>query len=160
MAETKNAGLQLCSVRAGDGLFGIDTRKIREVLGDAHPQRVPLAPQCIAGVMAYRGEMLTVVGLRSLLGLAEREGRNRVLVLEDDEVGEPFGLLVDEVGGVVSVAEGAMESNPATLGEREMALLNGVTKTPAGLMARLEAARLRPSEAARGGSAQERAVAR
>ncbi len=51
--------------------FGIDTRKIREVLGERDLQRVPMAPAFIAGVVPYRGEVLTTVNLRALLGLGD-----------------------------------------------------------------------------------------
>lgn len=143
--------MQLCCVRVGDGVYGIDTREIREVLGDARPQRVSLAPEYIAGVLAYRGEVLTTVTLRALLGLEERPDRNRVLVLGDGELGEALGLLVDEVGGVVNLTENAMEKNPVTLGSRGAALFDGVFKMETGLMVRLNPQRLRPTELARSG---------
>ncbi len=44
--------LSLCSLRIGNALYGIDTRLIREVLGNTVPQRVPLAPDYIAGASA------------------------------------------------------------------------------------------------------------
>jgi purine-binding chemotaxis protein CheW len=148
-AETRREDVQLCSVYVGGELFGIDTRAVREVLGEASVQRVPLAPQCIAGVVAYRGEMLTAVGLRVLLGMEPHAGKDRVLVLEDRELDEPFGLVVDDVGGVVNVPDGAMKSNPATLDRRAAALLDGVCRTGMGLMARLDIGRLQPLEAVR-----------
>ena len=61
--------VSLCSLRAGTGLYGVDTPQIREVLGPSVPQRVPLAPEYIAGVVPYRGEVLTTVSFRALLGL-------------------------------------------------------------------------------------------
>ena len=66
--------VSVCSLRAGTGLFGIDTREIREVLGATVPQRVPLAPEYIAGVVPYRGEVLTTVCFRMLLGLERWAG--------------------------------------------------------------------------------------
>ena len=79
-AETRaDAGgtVSICSLRVGTGLFGIDTRQIREVLGTTAPQRVPLAPEYIAGVVPYRGDVLTTVSFRALLGL-ERMGRDEL----------------------------------------------------------------------------------
>ena len=150
-SETKNVTIQLCSVRAGAGLYGIDTRAIREVLGNSVPQQVPLAPAHIAGVLTYRGEVLETVSLRTLLGLGIQTGRDRVLVLEDSEIGERFGLMVDEVGGVVSVAADAIERNPVALDARGEAIFDGIVRTKTGLMVRLNAERLRPMELARSG---------
>jgi purine-binding chemotaxis protein CheW len=137
--------VSLCSLRAGAGLFGIDTRQICEVLGRTTPQCVPLAPGYIAGMAPYRGEVLTTVSLRALLGLDVWAGVNCVLVLDDEENGERFGLMVDGVGGVVTMAADALEPNPAGLDARSLALFDGAYRTDAGLMVRLEPGRLRPS---------------
>jgi len=133
----KGDAVSLCSLRAGPGLFGIDTRQIREVLGKTTPQRVPLAPAYIAGVVPYRGEALTVVSLRSLLGFPQWAGANCVLVLDDEEHEERFGLMVDGVGGVVTMASDALEANPSALDARSMALFDGAYRMQTGLMARL-----------------------
>jgi purine-binding chemotaxis protein CheW len=142
--------VSLCSLHSGPGLFGIDTREIREVLGATTPQRVPLAPQYIAGVVPYRGEVLTTVCLRALLGLEMPTGPCAVLVLEDDD-GEHFGLMVDSVGGVVKMAQDALETNPSGLDPRSMALFDGAYRMPSGLMVRLDPLRLRPSRLAESG---------
>ena len=82
--------LSLCSLMAGGRLFGIDTRMIREVLGKARLNRVPLAPAYIGGVLAYRGEVVTAVSLRALLGGPAAEGTRCVLVLDGDQNEERF----------------------------------------------------------------------
>ncbi len=134
----------LCSFQTGDEWFGIDTRKIREVLGELEVQRVPMAPAFIAGVIPNRGDVLTTLNFRALLGLPEREGQHPVLVLEDEEQGERFGLMVDAVGGVVTVRGRMLEQNPSTLAYRGKALFDGVYKMPMGLLIRIEPSKLRP----------------
>jgi len=143
--------VSLCSLRAGAGLFGIDTRQIWEVLGKTVPQSVPLAPGYIAGVVPYRGEALTTVSLRALLGLDVWAGVNCVLVLDDEENGERFGLMVDGVGGVATMAADALDANPAGLDARSLALFDGTYRTDAGLMVRLEPGLLRPSRLGQSG---------
>jgi purine-binding chemotaxis protein CheW len=137
--------ISLCEVHAGTGLFGIDTREIREVLGAVAPQRVPLAPEYIAGIMPYRGEVLTIVSLRVLLGLERGFGARCALVL-DDENEEQFGLMVDGVGGVVSMARSALEPNPSVLDTRSNTLSDGLYMMPDDVMVRLDARQLRPSQ--------------
>jgi purine-binding chemotaxis protein CheW len=138
----------MCSFHAGPRLFGMDTRQIREVLGSVSAQPVPLAPQYIEGIIAYRGEMLTTLSLRALLGLERRAEACCVLVLDDEESQERFGLLVDDVGGMLMTAATDYEPNPSTLDERSMELFDGTCKTEAGLMVRLDQKRLRPSRLA------------
>lgn len=143
--QDENDAVSLCSMYAGEESFGIDTRKIREVLGKRELQRVPLAPAMIAGVVPYRGEVLTTVNFRALLGLEEYAGASCVLVLDDDEGGERFGLVVDEVGGVVTVNRRMLEANPSTLEARCKWLFDGAYKMQTGLMVQLDPQKLRPS---------------
>jgi purine-binding chemotaxis protein CheW len=141
--------LSLCSLKAAGKLFGIDTRMIGEVLGSAaRLNRVPLAPAYVGGVLAYRGEVVTAVSLRVLLGDAAVDGPSCVLVLDGDENEERFGLLVDSVGGVVMVERGMMAANPSTLDEASRALFSGAFRTEEGLLVQLDPERLKPSRLA------------
>jgi purine-binding chemotaxis protein CheW len=135
----------LCSLVAGSESFGIDTRKIREVLGERELQRVPMSPPFIAGIVPYRGEVLTAVNLRALLGMEEYGRRSCVLVMEDDEGAERFGLVVDAVCGVVTVSRRSLEPNPCTLEARAKWLFDGAYKMESGLMVQLDPQRLRPT---------------
>jgi purine-binding chemotaxis protein CheW len=137
--------VSLCSLYAASETFGIDTRKIREVLGEHDLQRVPMSPTFIAGVVPYRGEVLTAVNLRALLGMEPHAGRCCVLVMEDDEAAERFGLVVDAVGGVVTVSQRTLEENPCTLEARGKWLFDGAYKMESGLMVRLDPQKLCPS---------------
>lgn len=143
--------VSLCSVHAGPGLFGVDTREIREVLGAAVPQPVPLAPAYIAGVISYRGNVLTTVSLRALLEMEKRVGASCVLVLEDEEPGRQFGLMVDGVGSLITMTASELEANPNTLEARSAVIFDGVYKMQDGLIVRLDPRRLRPLQLARSG---------
>src|ERR1700727_2650494 len=77
--------------RAWGGGSGSDTSKIREVLGERELQRVPMSPGFIAGVVPYRGEVLTTVNLRALLGMEAHSGKGCVLGRADDEAAGRFG---------------------------------------------------------------------
>ncbi len=70
--EEKDEMVSMCSLTAGDEVFGIDTMRVREVLGMRVVQKIPLAPGYITGVIPNRGSVLTTVSLRALLGLMRR----------------------------------------------------------------------------------------
>ena len=53
--------MEICSVRVGQGMYGIPITHILEIVGEAKPQRVPLAPGFIGGMVHYRGDVLTTV---------------------------------------------------------------------------------------------------
>jgi purine-binding chemotaxis protein CheW len=69
--------LEMCSVRLGNTLFGVPINHILEIVGGARPQPVPLAPAFVGGLVHYRGDVLTTVSLRQLLGV---RGAHRVFV--------------------------------------------------------------------------------
>lgn len=140
--------VSLCEMSVGGQSFGIDTRRIGEVLGGRELQRVPLAPAFIGGVVPYRGEVLTTVSFRALLGLTEKAETNCVLVLEDEDASQRFGLVVDAVGGVVMVSRRMLEANPSTLDARGKWLFDGAYKTEDGLMVQLDPQRLQPTKLA------------
>jgi purine-binding chemotaxis protein CheW len=134
--------VEMCSVRLGQTLFGVPITHILEIVGSARPQPVPLAPPYVGGLVHYRGDVLTTVSLRQLLGLPPKEGRQDILVLES--AGGCFGLLVDSVGEVLTVSSADHEPNPSILDERRRALFAGAYKLKDSLLVMLDPERLDP----------------
>ncbi len=142
---------EMCSVRVGQTLFGLPITHILEIVGNTRPQAVPLAPEFVGGLVHYRGDVLTTVSLRQLLGLPPqgdlakekgREGHHDIIVLEVS--GGCFGLLVDSVGEVLTVSSADHEPNPSTLDPQRSALFAGAYKLAEGLMVQLDPERLDP----------------
>ena len=140
--EKSMALLEVCSVRLGNALYGIPITHILEIVGAAHPQPVPLAPGFVGGLAHYRGEVLTTVSLRHLLGMPPQEGTQDILVLEC--ASGCFGLLVDSVGEVLTVSRASYEPNPSTLDECRKALFDGTYKLKDLLLVMLDPERLDP----------------
>lgn len=140
--QKTEALVEVCSVRLGKTLFGVPIRHILEIVGAARPQPVPLAPGFVGGLVHYRGDVLTTVSLRELLGLPPREGAQDILVLES--AGGCFGLLVDSVSEVLTVSSADYEPNPSILDERRRALLAGAYKLKNSLLVMLDPERLDP----------------
>ena len=141
--KKKGAALvEMCSVRVGQALFGVPIHHILEIVGSARPQPVPLAPRFVGGLVHYRGDVLTTVSLRQLLGLPPNDGAQDILVLENS--GGSFGLLVDSVGEVLTVSSTDHEPNPSTLDERRGALFAGAYKLKDGLLVMLDPEKLDP----------------
>lgn len=134
--------VEVCSVRVGETMFGIPITHILEIVGGAKPEAVPLAPEFVGGLVHYRGDVLTTVALRQLLGMTAQDGRQDVLVLEAEN--GCFGLLVDSVGEVLTVSSTDHEPNPSILDERQRALFAGAYKLKESLLVMLDAERLDP----------------
>ena len=134
--------VEMCTVRLGNALFGVPITHILEIVGAARPQPVPLAPNFVGGLVHYRGDVLTTVSLRQLLGLPPKEGRQDLLVLEC--TGGIFGLLVDSVGEVMTVSSADHEPNPSVLDERRRVLFVGAYKLKDSLLVMLDPEQLDP----------------
>jgi purine-binding chemotaxis protein CheW len=96
----------------------------------------------VGGLVHYRGDVLTTVSLRQLLGLPPKEGRQDLLVLEC--TGGIFGLLVDSVGEVMTVSSADHEPNPSVLDERRRVLFVGAYKLKDSLLVMLDPEQLDP----------------
>ena len=134
--------VEMCSVKLGQAMFGVPISHILEIVGGARPQPVPLAPSFVGGLVHYRGDVLTTVSLRQLLGLPVKDGPQDILVLECSS--GCFGLLVDSVGEVLTVSSADHEPNPSILDERRRALFAGAYKLKGSLMVMLDPERLDP----------------
>lgn len=142
--KDKSAGilLEICSVKVGDMLFGVPITQILEIVGSSATQAVPLAPSFIGGLVHYRGDVLTTVSLRLLLGLPPLDTPPDILVFEGPS--GYYGLLVDAVGEVITVTSTEFEPNPSTLDSSRRALFAGAYKLKDGLLVMLDPERLDP----------------
>jgi purine-binding chemotaxis protein CheW len=140
---------EMCSVRLGDTIFGVPIKHILEIVGNAQPQPVPLAPSFVGGLVHYRGDVLTTVSLRNLLGMPPINEPQDILVLESP--GGCFGLLVDSVGEVLTVSNAEYEPNPSILDEKRRCFFGGAYKLKGSLLVLLDPDQLDPM---RLGSAQ------
>ena len=133
--------VSLFSIRVGEDLFAIETSNVREVVEDPQMRRVPLAPGHIVGVMPYRGEILTTVSFRALLGHRENRPAGCVIVLEDEQTCELWGLSVDAAQGVLTARTSTLQPNLGACN----GLYDGTYETPSGPIVRLDPNRLKPA---------------
>ena len=112
-------------VRLGAGRYALPMAAIAEVGRVPGVTRVPGAPAWIAGVSNWRGRILPIIDLRSLLGVPTADLRDnaRVVVVADESVS--LGLLVEAVEGVAVLPVGELEPPPATVGADAADLLAG-----------------------------------
>lgn len=96
-------------VRLGAEWFGVPRSGVSEVLRVPPLVRVPGAARHIAGIINLRGEILTVIALRVLLGLTDvpdGTGARLVVVKGADRIS---ALLVDEVQALRALSEQVIE---------------------------------------------------
>jgi purine-binding chemotaxis protein CheW len=104
-----NSNLQMCTFRMANRLFGVNILDVKEVNENTNITPIYHAPPDICGYINIRGQILLVVNLRETFGFdqghkAKAIANGKVVVFKPS-VDEPFGILVDEVCDVVSVAQ-------------------------------------------------------
>ena len=101
---------RLLLVRAADVLVAVEAASVREILSTPAATRIPGAPAVVLGLINVRGELVTMLHGRRLLGRTGELG-------EDGETG-PLVLLSWEGLGVAVVVDEVVDLVPA--GEVEM----------------------------------------
>lgn len=129
-----DAPKQLCTFYLDGLFFGVDVRRVQEVLRFQRMTPVPLAPPVVEGLINLRGQIVTALDLRRRLDLADRPaGRQPMnIVVRSDE--GPVSLLVDEIGEVVDVDDSAFEPPPETLQGPARQLIPGAYKLASRLL--------------------------
>jgi len=102
----------------GGQLFGLPILRVQDVFHPERLTRVPLAPPEIAGVLNLRGRIVTLIDMRRCLGLERREDDTLAMAIGVESGGESYGLLIDSVGEVLQLDDGAREPNPINLDSR------------------------------------------
>jgi purine-binding chemotaxis protein CheW len=135
------ADRQYCTFFLDGHYFGIDVLQVQEVIRYQEMTRVPLAPAVVRGLINLRGQIVTAVDLRRRLDLPDRPGGEppvNVVVQTDDGA---VSLLVDEIGDVLRVPEGAFERPPETLRGPARDLIRGAYKLDGRLLLILDTER-------------------
>lgn len=96
--------------RLDSEIYGINVKKIREVLRVGQIRNVPGAPSNIIGVINVRGVIVTVVDTRRFYGLSSKvvDDYSRIVIVELDE-DRAVGLMVDQVQEVKDIPESRVE---------------------------------------------------
>lgn len=114
-----------CTFRLSGQLYGLEVAEVQEVLRTASITRLPLAPRCVRGLVNLRGHLVTVVDLRRCLALADASPDEQPAHVVVGTDGAAVSLLVDEVGGVLDVADEAVEPVPIAPGSVQLELVRG-----------------------------------
>ncbi|MEW7847882.1 chemotaxis protein CheW [Massilia aurea] len=96
--------------------WAADISQVREIVDfDGTVTRPPGMPACVYGMMQVRQQMVCVIDLRVLYGMAPlgTEAARRILVLEHE--GERFGLIVDRVDTILSLPDSQRRPSPQLL---------------------------------------------
>lgn len=111
--------IQLVTVRIDGQLIGLPITAVRDVFSIHAMTPVPRADRAVAGLVNLRGHIVTILDLGSLLNsrASVKSGDAEPMAVGVEWQGEVFGLVVDEIGDVLSLSPDTSDTMPANLGQ-------------------------------------------
>lgn len=117
---------QYATFTVGDLFFGIEVLHTQELLRNQEITRVPLARPEVEGLINLRGQIVTALDMRRLLGLEPRASGQSAMVIVVRVDDSAVSLVVDEIGDVISLGGDRHRSAPPTISARQKELIRCV----------------------------------
>ncbi|MCY3413629.1 MAG: chemotaxis protein CheW [Candidatus Heimdallarchaeota archaeon] len=142
-AQTEEA--KFVAFKLNNEFYALDVHQVTEVFTPSSITEIPQAPAHTAGVINYRGEIVTVVDLKKRLSIKQQKIASEYDTLLDDEESRLYviivksgssvvGLLVDYVEAVIGIQEDKIRSAIDLIsGKEQTSFLKGVARTDYGL---------------------------
>lgn len=118
--------LQLATFYVGDLLLGLQIDQVQEINRRLDFTRVPHALDSVRGVINLRGEVVTVIDLRNVLGLGDSQAtaQSRNLIVNYND--ELIGLWVDRIADIVNVSSADVNPTPSNVNQVDSKHFQGV----------------------------------
>ena len=135
-------------------LFGMPIEHVQDVFTLAKITRIPLAGREVAGVLNLRGRIVTVIDLANRFQFDVPRSATAHMVIGVERGSESFGILVDHVGEVLSLADADREPAPINLDPALDAIATGVFRLDEKILVALDADRTLDFASSRSGATQ------
>lgn len=122
------AGKEYVSFYVGELLLGVDIIRVDEINRHLDVTPVPHAPPFVKGVLNLRGEVVTVVDLRMILGMPPSLSDRTTRTVIVRSKGEQIGLLVDRIADVIGTRLDEIDPVPPNLRGTDSRFFVGVYK--------------------------------
>lgn len=128
--EVLEPKIRWITFRLGDEIYGVEVRRVREILLIKDILPVPGAPDYVLGITNIRGSVVTVVDGRKRMNLkaVEYTDVTRMIVLESGD--RVAAIVVDNVSDIIDMPESAINANPTLNAVDETRYVNGVISSP------------------------------
>ena len=110
--------------------YGVEIKRIKEIIEFGGLTRIPMTPACIRGVINLRGNVVPIVDLAERVGIKSETESHRtcIIIVEIEDEGEnlDLGFVVDGVDQVVGIAEENIEAAPTFGTEIKSEFISGM----------------------------------
>ncbi|MCX5679989.1 MAG: chemotaxis protein CheW [Candidatus Omnitrophica bacterium] len=130
----------------GGESYCADIRNIKSVVRIDSVTRVPNMPEFVIGVMNLRGEIISVLDIRSLFGLPQKKRTPRGRVIVTEAWGSQVGIIADDVRQAIDVGESSIQPPLATISGKLASYTKGEIQTKDEIIIMLDLDRVLRSE--------------
>ena len=92
-------------------LFGVDIQDVKEINTEMELTQISHASNYVRGLVNIRGQVYVILDLRVMMGYPrsdEVSTENKLLIFKQS-VGENFGVLVDDIGDIVTIDKNSIK---------------------------------------------------
>lgn len=115
----------------GQEEFGIEVKRIVEIINPQRVFKIPELPEFISGVIDVRGEIIPIIDLRQRFSLpSTHEGRIIIVIYDNNKI----GLHVDEIKGIVTLSHAQVVSPPIIFKGLKRRYFSGLGKKDEGII--------------------------
>lgn len=122
-------GIELIFFRIGNDIYAIEAGSVSEVHKFKEPTPVPFTPAYIQGIFHMRGKFISLVNLKSFLGITEQgEAKEALSIVFLSNQTMEFGIAVDEILEQKRISKKEIQTLTAGFDLPRVDLIVGVTE--------------------------------
>lgn len=138
---TSGTGERFLRFSLGEEEYAIPLLRVREVIAVPEVTPIPQTPNYFLGVINLRGQVITVVDMRTKLGIKPLNGPEMAVVICD--LGAiSLGVVVDSINSVITPKAAEISDRPEVKNQKAMEYITSVYRHDQGLVLLLDIAKL------------------
>jgi purine-binding chemotaxis protein CheW len=111
MSQTNETGTRYLGFSLGAEDYAIPLLFVKEVIAIPEVTPIPFTPPHFKGIMNLRGQVISVIDMRTKLGIKpQNSAENAVIICDLQSV--CLGVVVDSINSVLSPTEGELSGKP------------------------------------------------
>ncbi len=137
-SDSNGFSTEYVTAMIGGQLFGLPIARVQDVFMPERMTQVPLSSPDIAGILNLRGRIVTVIDMRCRLGVPQQKSEQPPMAIGIECRGESYGLLIDDIREVMTLADSMREPNPINLDPLLAQVSSGVIRLDSQLLVVLD----------------------
>ena len=123
-------GSRFLEFNIGKEKYGVELLTVIEVISIPETTPLPNSPRYIRGVMNLRGQIITVVDLRTKLNIDPLENQNESATIIVKVNNIQIGVIVDSINKVINVNSSELAEIVSTTKNKNSKFINSIWKSP------------------------------